>query len=69
MSGKLTNRWLQVHEAVKIEHSGPSVSLEWDANPVNDMLADSVLAVILQLESNPRTFKGTRGSVIMVFGT
>jgi len=48
---------IRVHEAVKIEHSGPSVSLEWDANPVNDMLADSVLAVILQLESNPRTFK------------
>jgi hypothetical protein len=52
---------LQVHDAVSVEHtSTSSITLEWNANPVNDMLADSVLAVILQLESNPRNFKGTQ---------
>lgn len=48
----------QVHDAVTIEHtSTSSISLEWNANPVSDMLADSVLALVLQLESNPRNFK------------
>ena len=31
---------------------------QWVANPVNDMYADAVLAVILQVESNPTTAQG-----------
>merc|ERR1712100_701751 len=31
------------------------VRLEWDSNPVNDMLADSVLSLILQIQANPST--------------
>lgn len=31
------------------------VRVEWDSSPVNDMLADSVVSLILQLESNPAT--------------
>jgi hypothetical protein len=27
--------------------------LEWDSDPVNDMIADSIIAVILQTELNP----------------
>ena len=33
-------------------------SFQWVANPVNDMYADAVLAVILQVESNPTTAQG-----------
>ena len=31
---------------------------QWVANPVNDMYADAVLAVILQVESNPTAAQG-----------
>ena len=34
-------------------------SFQWVANPVNDMYADAVLAVILQVESNPTTAQGS----------
>ena len=33
-------------------------AFQWVANPVNDMYADAVLAVILQVESNPTTAQG-----------
>ena len=33
-------------------------SFQWVANPVNDMYADAVLAVILQVESNPTSAQG-----------
>jgi hypothetical protein len=31
------------------------VVLEWSSNAVNDMLADSILAIMLQIEANPAT--------------
>jgi hypothetical protein len=31
---------------------------QWTANSVNDMYADAVLAVILQVESNPMAAQG-----------
>ena len=31
----------------------PSVLLEWEASPENDMWADSVVSVVLQIESSP----------------
>ena len=31
------------------------VVLEWNSNAVNDMLADSILAIMLQIEANPAT--------------
>lgn len=34
-----------------------SVLLEWDANAVNDMIADSIVAVVLQVESSPAALK------------
>ena len=33
-------------------------SIQWTADSVSDMYADAVLAVILQIESNPDGFKG-----------
>ncbi|CAH3014813.1 unnamed protein product [Porites evermanni] len=48
--GKLA---LKVFKAITIIQEKRSVTVEWVANPVNDMYADAVLAVILQVESNP----------------
>ncbi|OZJ05276.1 hypothetical protein BZG36_01937 [Bifiguratus adelaidae] len=36
--------------------------LEWIGNPVNDVVADSVLAVVLSVESSPASVKATHGS-------
>ncbi|KAI9340894.1 cleavage and polyadenylation specificity factor subunit 3 [Obelidium mucronatum] len=36
--------------------------LEWDGNNVNDMVADSVLAIVLQAESSPASVKATRST-------
>ncbi|EGF84036.1 hypothetical protein BATDEDRAFT_9083 [Batrachochytrium dendrobatidis JAM81] len=35
-----------------------SVGLEWESNPVNDMIADSVVAVLLQADCSPASVKG-----------
>ena len=34
------------------------ITLEWVGNAMNDMVADSVLAVILGIESSPASVKG-----------
>ena len=39
-------------------HKFELYSFQWVANPVNDMYADAVLAVILQVESNPTSAQG-----------
>ncbi|KAJ3020758.1 UNVERIFIED_CONTAM: Cleavage and polyadenylation specificity factor subunit 3 [Siphonaria sp. JEL0065] len=36
--------------------------LEWEGNNVNDMVADSVLAIVLQAESSPASVKATRST-------
>eukprot|EP01135_Chromosphaera_perkinsii_P010630 Nk52_evm30s2192 gene=Nk52_evmTU30s2192 len=47
-----------VMEVVTIKTKGEySVTVEWTANSVNDMIADSVMAVVLQVESNPEAVK------------
>jgi cleavage and polyadenylation specificity factor subunit 3 len=44
------------------EKSGEfEVRLEWQSNPVNDMIADSVLALILQADTSPASVKATKG--------
>eukprot|EP01132_Coremiostelium_polycephalum_P004064 gene4064-5088_t len=42
---------------------GTSVSLEWHSNPVNDMISDSIIAIILQIESNPLSIKVKANSI------
>lgn len=37
------------------------VRLEWESNPINDMIADSVLALILQADTSPASVKATKG--------
>ena len=38
------------------------ITLEWRGDAVNDMIADSVLAVIIQSESSPASVKATKSS-------
>ena len=40
-------------------HSVSLTNKQWTADSVNDMYADAVLAVILQIESNPRELEST----------
>jgi cleavage and polyadenylation specificity factor subunit 3 len=42
----------------KSDSGGDSLVLEWQGNGVNDMIADSVLAIVLQAESSPASVKG-----------
>lgn len=42
------------------EYNVNHVLLEWTGNSVNDMVADSVLAVILNIESSPASVKLTK---------
>lgn len=32
--------------------------LEWTSNPVHDMVADSIVAIVLESESSPASVKG-----------
>jgi len=43
----------RVHEAITLRYSAGSgkITLEWDAAPVNDMIADAVAATLLQLQA------------------
>lgn len=38
----------------------PQITLTWDSTPVNDMIADSILTVVLQAEISPASVKATR---------
>ncbi|KAJ1344668.1 hypothetical protein BSLG_000191 [Batrachochytrium salamandrivorans] len=69
---EISKRSLMVFEAVTV-HMGKenqnesdgfsmNVELEWDSNPVNDMVADSVVAVLLQADCSPASVKATKSS-------
>ena len=47
---------LKIHDDVYVMavHSD-YLTIEWDSNPVNDMLADSIVSLILQIEANIAT--------------
>ncbi|OBZ88252.1 Endoribonuclease ysh1 [Choanephora cucurbitarum] len=52
---------LRVFDTIDIKKltSGPNqVTLEWVGNAMNDMVADSVLAVLLSIDSSPASVKG-----------
>ncbi|NP_001088278.1 cleavage and polyadenylation specific factor 3 L homeolog [Xenopus laevis] len=48
---------LRVFKAVTVVKDADVVYLEWVANPANDMYADTVITVILELQSNPKANK------------
>lgn len=40
------------------DYEKAKVKLEWSSDPINDMIADSIIAVILQADSSPASVKG-----------
>lgn len=54
-----TDKKFKVFDSVEITFDGKIVILEWQANPVNDMFADTVLASLLQTELCGSQIKGT----------
>jgi cleavage and polyadenylation specificity factor subunit 3 len=40
--------------------------LEWKGDTINDMIADSVLAVIIQAESSPASVKGLNRNILIL---
>jgi cleavage and polyadenylation specificity factor subunit 3 len=50
----------RVFNAVNIKWNQKSVELKWDSTPTNDMIADSVVAVVLQADVSPASVKGIR---------
>jgi hypothetical protein len=47
-----------VHGAVRVsKQESSSVLLEWKSNPANDMIADSLVALMMNVESNPGAVK------------
>lgn len=53
----------KVFECVEVTFDGKIVILEWLANPINDMFADTVLASLLQTELCGSQIKGTTSTV------
>lgn len=47
----------RVMQAVKIVYESGTATLEWEANIMNDAIADSVLAVLLSVDSSPASVK------------
>lgn len=52
----------KVMDSVKIVHEGNQSTVEWVGNVMNDAIADSVLAVLLSVDSSPASVKMTSKS-------
>ncbi|KAK5576936.1 hypothetical protein RB653_001873 [Dictyostelium firmibasis] len=49
---------ITIYNEIKLTFNiGVSIILEWNSNTVNDMISDSVIALISQIESNPLSIK------------
>ncbi|GAM22951.1 hypothetical protein SAMD00019534_061260, partial [Acytostelium subglobosum LB1] len=45
---------IKIYDSITLTYNtGSHVTIEWDSNPVTDMVADSIVAMIMQIESNP----------------
>ncbi|KAJ3091693.1 hypothetical protein HK102_013774 [Quaeritorhiza haematococci] len=54
---------IKVFDTVIVTDSGSGIlTLEWEGNAINDMVADSILAIIIQAESSPASVKATKSS-------
>ncbi|KAF2069479.1 hypothetical protein CYY_009201 [Polysphondylium violaceum] len=57
-AGSNTKPVIHIYNEIKLTYNlGVSIHMEWNSNPVNDMISDSIIAVILQIESNPLSLK------------
>ncbi|TTF11770.1 Cleavage and polyadenylation specificity factor subunit 3 [Bagarius yarrelli] len=48
---------LRIFNSITLIHDANMVILEWIANPLNDMYADAVSTVVLEVQSNPKAQK------------
>ncbi|KAJ2329710.1 endoribonuclease ysh1, partial [Coemansia sp. RSA 2673] len=55
---------LRIYDVVDVCHSSwkSYVEIEWEGNAMNDMVADSVVAIVLNIESSPASVKLTQSS-------
>uniref|UniRef100_A0A4W4F7U5 Cleavage and polyadenylation specificity factor subunit 3 n=1 Tax=Electrophorus electricus TaxID=8005 RepID=A0A4W4F7U5_ELEEL len=51
---------LRIFNSITLVHDVNMVILEWIANPLNDMYADAVTTVVLEVQSNPKAQKHVR---------
>lgn len=58
-----TDKKFKVFDCVEVTFDGKIVILEWVANPINDMFADTVLASLLQTELCGSQIKGITSTV------
>ncbi|EFA80253.1 beta-lactamase domain-containing protein [Heterostelium album PN500] len=62
---------IKIYGSILITYNvGSHVTIEWDSNPVTDMVADSIVALIMQIESNPfslrvKSSKENNGDIIL----
>ncbi|XP_029984411.1 cleavage and polyadenylation specificity factor subunit 3-like isoform X2 [Sphaeramia orbicularis] len=52
---------IKVFKSITLVHEAGMVVLEWVANPLNDMYADFITVVVLELQSNPNAQKFVEG--------
>uniref|UniRef100_W5KBE1 Cleavage and polyadenylation specificity factor subunit 3 n=1 Tax=Astyanax mexicanus TaxID=7994 RepID=W5KBE1_ASTMX len=53
---------LRIFDSITLVHDGNMVLLEWVSNPLNDMYADAVTTVVLEVQSNPKAQKAIKHS-------
>jgi hypothetical protein len=51
----------------EIRSTGDVLCVEWDSDPVVDMIADSILTLVLQMKSNPAVMNRLSASFIRAF--
>ncbi|KAJ3123144.1 Cleavage and polyadenylation specificity factor subunit 3 [Nowakowskiella sp. JEL0407] len=56
----MSKRMIRVFDVVVVTFNGDQVNLEWEGNSMNDMIADTVIAIIVQAESSPASVKATK---------
>ncbi|XP_037541149.1 cleavage and polyadenylation specificity factor subunit 3-like [Nematolebias whitei] len=52
---------VRIFDSVTLVHEAGMVMLEWLANPLNDMYADAITTVVLEVQSNPNAQKFLEG--------
>ncbi|KAJ1554586.1 Cleavage and polyadenylation specificity factor subunit 3, partial [Nowakowskiella sp. JEL0078] len=53
---------IRVFDVVTVSNVGDQIILEWDGNVINDVIADTVIAIVIQAESSPASVKATKST-------
>jgi hypothetical protein len=46
-----------IHHELTLSYTSNNIILQWNSNPINDMLADSIIALLVNIQSNPHAAK------------